>query len=104
MAWRLSAEQFRGMVGVDFAALGIPSEAEYVAAYCRRCERPPIGNKEWEYYIAFNMFRLACILQGIMARALAGNAASAEGLESGKRARPLAEEAWRQVERIMARA
>jgi aminoglycoside phosphotransferase (APT) family kinase protein len=55
---------------------------------------------EWEYYIAFNMFRLAAIIQGIMARAVQGNASSAEAVEMGKRARPLAEEAWRQVERI----
>jgi hypothetical protein len=52
--------------------------------------------------MAFNMFRLAGILQGIMARALQGNASSAEAIETGKRARPLAEEAWRQVERLLA--
>jgi hypothetical protein len=52
--------------------------------------------------MAFNMFRLAGILQGIMARALQGNASSQEAIETGKRARPLAEEAWRQVEAIIA--
>ncbi len=102
MSWRLSPSQFRGLVGNDLQALGIPSEAEYVAAYCRRTGRPPIPPREWEYYIAFNMFRLACILQGIMARALQGNASSAEAIETGKRAKPLAEEAWRQVERLLA--
>ena len=71
MTWRLSPGQFRGLVGVDCAALGIPSEAEYVAAYCRRTGRAQIEPQEWEYYMAFNMFRLAGILQGIMAR-LAG--------------------------------
>ena len=102
MSWRLSPGQFRGLVGHDLAALGIPSETDYVAAYCRRTGRAPIPPREWEYYIAFNMFRLACILQGIMARALQGNASSAEAIETGKRARPLAEEAWRQVERLLA--
>jgi aminoglycoside phosphotransferase (APT) family kinase protein len=102
MTWRLSPNQFRGLAGHDLAALGIPAEAEYVAAYCRRCGRPPIPRREWEYYLAFNMFRLAAILQGIMARALQGNASSAEAIETGKRARPLAEEAWRQVERLLA--
>ena len=103
MSWRLSPAQFRGLAGNDLAALGIPAEADYVAAYCRRTGRPPIPPREWEYYIAFNMFRLAGILQGIMARALQGNASSAEAIETGKRARPLAEEAWRQVERLLAK-
>jgi aminoglycoside phosphotransferase (APT) family kinase protein len=58
--------------------------------------------RDWEFYMAFNMFRLAGILQGIMARALQGNASSAEAVEAGRRARPLAEEAWRQVERLLA--
>ena len=102
MAWRLSPGQFRGLAGHDLAALGIPSEAEYVAAYCRRTGRPPIDPRDWEFCMAFNMFRLAGILQGIMARALQGNASSAEAIETGKRARPLAEEAWRQVERLLA--
>ena len=101
MTWRLSPGQFRGLVGVDYTALGVPSEADYVAAYCRRTGRPGIPPAEWEYYMAFNMFRLVGILQGIMARALQGNASSQEAIETGKRTRPLAEEAWRQVERIM---
>ena len=101
MTWRLSPGQFRGLVGIDFIGLGIPSEADYVAAYCRRTGRGEIAAKDWEYYLAFNMFRLAAIIQGIMARALQGNASSAEAIEAGKRARPLAEAGWRQVERIM---
>ncbi|WP_294992897.1 phosphotransferase [Sulfuritalea sp.] len=102
MTWRLSPGQFRGLAGSDLAALGIPTEAEYVAAYCRRTDRAPIPPRDWEFCMAFNMFRLAGILQGIMARALQGNASSAEAIETGKRARPLAEEAWRQVERLLA--
>ena len=102
MTWRLSPGQFRGLAGNDLAALGIPSEAVYVAAYCRRTGRAPIAPRDWEFCMAFNMFRLAGILQGIMARALQGNASSAEAVEAGRRARPLAEEAWRQVERLLA--
>ncbi len=102
MGWRLSPGQFRGLVGYDLTALGIPSEAEYVAVYCKRTGRAPIPPRDWEFYMAFNMFRLAGILQGIMARALQGNASSADAIEAGKRARPLAEEAWRQVERLLA--
>ncbi|PKO67668.1 MAG: phosphotransferase family protein, partial [Betaproteobacteria bacterium HGW-Betaproteobacteria-14] len=88
--------------GHDLAALGIPGEADYVAQYCRRTGRASIPAAEWEYYLAFNMFRLTAILQGIMARAMQGNAASQEAIDTGKRARPLAEEAWRQVESIIA--
>jgi aminoglycoside phosphotransferase (APT) family kinase protein len=102
MSWRLSPGQFRGLIGCDLVALGIPSEAEYVAAYCRRTGRDPIPPRDWEFYMAFNMFRLAGILQGVMARALQGNASSADAVEAGRRARPLAEEAWRQVERLLA--
>lgn len=104
LTWRLSPGQFRGLAGRDFASLGIPSEREYVARYCRRTGREAIAPAEFEYYLVFNMFRLAAILQGIAARALQGNAASQEAIETGKRARPLAEEAWRQVKKIEAGA
>lgn len=100
MAWRLSPGEFRGLLGQDLAALGIPSEDEYVRSYCRRTGREAIGH--WDYYLAYNMFRLAAILQGVMARALQGNAASAGAIEAGRRARPMAEAGWRQVERIVA--
>jgi len=104
MTWRLSPGLFRGLGGSDFTGLGIPTEIEYVAAYCRRTGRGQIAPVEWEYYMAFNMFRLAGIMQGIMARAVQGNASSQEAIETGKRTRPLAEEAWRQVERIIGKS
>jgi aminoglycoside phosphotransferase (APT) family kinase protein len=101
MTWRLSPGQFRGLAGNDLAALGIP-RASRVRRRLLPAHRPrPIPPRDWEFYMAFNMFRLAGILQGIMARALQGNASSAEAIETGKRARPLAEEAWRQVERLL---
>jgi aminoglycoside phosphotransferase (APT) family kinase protein len=59
--------------------------------------------EEWNFYMAYNMFRMAGILQGVKARALAGNAASAQALEAGNRARPMAELGWQQVERMRAR-
>lgn len=100
MTWRFDPGQFRGMAGHDLPALGIPTEAEYLDVYCRRVGREPVPKSEWEYYLAFNMFRLAGILQGIMARALQGNAASQSALEAGRRTRPIAEQAWRQVEQL----
>ncbi len=102
MAWRLSPGQFRGLVGNDLAALGIPDEAAYVRTYVARTGRPPVPPREWEFYMAFNMFRLAAILHGVLARALQGNAASADALAAGQRAIPLAEAAWQQVERLLA--
>ena len=104
MAWRLSPDEFRGLRGCDFAALGIPREDEYVAMYLHR--NPAVARpsaNDWDFYMAYNLFRMAAILQGVLARALAGNAASAQALEAGGRARPLAEIGWRQVERRIAR-
>ena len=99
MTWRMpEGPHGRGLAGIDHAALGIPTEREYVAMYCKRTGREGIAN--FEYYLAFNMFRLAAILQGVMARALQGNAASADALAAGKRTRSIGEEGWRQVERI----
>lgn len=96
MAWRLSGQEFRGMRGADLAALGIPDESAYRDEYCRRTGRGSIDH--WEFYLAYNMFRMAGILQGIMKRVLEGNAAAPDAIEHGRRARPLAEAGWRIVE------
>jgi aminoglycoside phosphotransferase (APT) family kinase protein len=93
MSWHIPPAQFRGIAGLDLARLGIPAEAEYIAAYCRRTGRARI--EHWDFYLAYNMFRLAAILQGIMKRALDGTAASREALDAGKRARPMAELGWK---------
>jgi aminoglycoside phosphotransferase (APT) family kinase protein len=98
MAWRLAPGQFRGLKGCDFATLGIPTEEECVAAYCRRSGRARIAH--WEYYLIFCMFRIAAILHGVLARALAGNAASANAFEQGGRARLVADVAWDMAQRI----
>ena len=100
MAWRIPPGVFRGLGGLDLASLGIPTEREYVAAYCRRTGRDGIDARDWEYYMAYNMFRIAAIVQGVMARAVQGNASSAEAMQTGRAARPLAELAWSQVERL----
>lgn len=77
MQWRLPhAGNFRGLAGADSAALGIPSEADYVALYCRRAGIAGIDN--WPFYLAFSLFRLAAILQGVVKRALDGNASNPE--------------------------
>jgi aminoglycoside phosphotransferase (APT) family kinase protein len=97
MSWHIPPAQFRGIAGLDLPGLGIPTEEDYIALYCRRTGRERIGN--WDFYLAYNMFRLAAILQGIMKRALDGTAASQQALDAGKRARPLAEMGWRYAQR-----
>ncbi len=92
LTWRVTPELFRGLAEVDFAALGIPDEAEYVAAYCRRTGRSAIAG--WEFYLVYSLFRIAAILQGIAKRAIDGTAAGADAAEQGRLARPLAEQAW----------
>jgi len=98
MLWRVESGEIRGLKGLDLAALGIPSESEYVAAYCRRTGRGGIEPRVWEFCMAYNLFRIACIRQGIMKRVLEGTAASRHARESGARARETAELAWAQVE------
>jgi aminoglycoside phosphotransferase (APT) family kinase protein len=100
MSWRIPGGTFRGMLGLDLYALGIPSEADHVAAYCRRLGRGPISPAEWEFYMAYNMFRAAGIAQGIMGRVRDGTAASAHAFEAGRSARDMAERGWRVVERM----
>jgi len=81
----------------DLKALGIPTEEEFVEAYCRRTGRDGIGN--WDYYIAFNMFRLAGILQGIAKRVLDGTAASKHAELAGAGAFNMAKLAWAQIDK-----
>jgi aminoglycoside phosphotransferase (APT) family kinase protein len=77
MQWRLPhASAFRGLGGIDRAALGLPSEQAYVEAYCRR--RGLAGVDDWTFLLAFSFFRLAAICQGVYRRALDGNASNPE--------------------------
>jgi aminoglycoside phosphotransferase (APT) family kinase protein len=100
MAWHVPPGPFRGIVGLDLSALGIPSESEYIALYCKATGRGPIDRDEWNFYIAYNLFRGAGILQGIMGRVRDGTATSQHAREAGSVARGLAEKAWEIVQRI----
>jgi len=98
MAWHVAPGQFRGIAGLDWPALGIPDEQAYVARYC---ERTGLAiRSDWNFYLAYNMFRIAAILQGIMKRAVDGTASSAQALDAGRRARPMAELAWRYAQKV----
>jgi aminoglycoside phosphotransferase (APT) family kinase protein len=94
MSWHLPPGAFRGIGGLDLDALGIPSQQEYVRRYCERTGKT-IRDEDFNFYLAYNMFRLAGIMQGIMKRYVDGTASSAQALENGKAARPMAELGWR---------
>jgi aminoglycoside phosphotransferase (APT) family kinase protein len=100
LAWRLRPDEFRGMAGVDIASLGIPNEQDYVSAYCKRTGRQSIDPGHWDFYLAYNMFRLACIRQGIMRRVIDGNASNPNAAEVGRKAGDMADTAWRLVEKM----
>jgi aminoglycoside phosphotransferase (APT) family kinase protein len=100
MSWRVAPPLSRGLAGLALGELGIPDEAACVAAYCRRTGRAGIARRDWEFYMVFNMFRLVGILQGVARRAELGNASSLEAVATGRRARPLAEQAWQMAQAI----
>jgi len=104
MSWHIPPGQFRGIAGLDLKALGIPSEAEYVARYCERTGQKRIDPSHWDFYLAYNLFRIAAILQGILKRVVDGTAASAHARDAGSRAKAMAELGWKQVEKILRRA
>jgi aminoglycoside phosphotransferase (APT) family kinase protein len=104
MSWHIPPGQFRGIAGLNLGELGIPSESEYLAMYCKRIGRSGIDPGLWDFYLAYNLFRIAAILQGIAKRVVDGTAASDHARDAGKRARPIAELGWKQVEKIIRRA
>ncbi|MFN7123702.1 MAG: phosphotransferase [Hydrogenophaga sp.] len=97
MSWHIPPGLFRGIGGLDVQALGIPTENEYIALYCQRTgiAEPAQLKADWNFYLAYNMFRLAAILQGIAKRVEAGTASSDQAVKSAAGARPMAEMAWR---------
>ncbi len=98
MQWRLPhASGFRGLGGIDRKAIGLPTEEEYVAAYCRRRGIDGIG--DWTFCLAFSFFRLAAICQGVYKRALDGNASNPEKARTyGEAVKLLAGLAVRRIE------
>lgn len=96
MSWHIPAELGRGIAGLDLAALGIPAEQDYIQRYCERTGTQDVDalKRDWNFYLAYNMFRIAAILQGIAKRVEAGTASSAQAKASGDTARPMAELAW----------
>jgi aminoglycoside phosphotransferase (APT) family kinase protein len=104
MAWHIEPGRFRGIGGIDLAALGIPDEQAYIRRYCQRTglATPEALAPDWNFYLSYNMFRIAAILQGIAKRVEAGTASSEQARASGAGARPMAELAWSYAEKSMA--
>lgn len=92
MSWRVSPTVWRGIEGLDLDALGIPAESDYIARYRAATGRD--GREHWEFYLAYNLFRMAAILHGIAQRAAEGTAAAADATATGAKAGPLAEIGW----------
>ncbi len=101
MAWHIPPGSFRGIGGLDHRGLGIPVEEEYIRMYCERTglTTPEALKADWNFYLAYNMFRIAAILQGIAKRVENGTASSAQAVKSAAGARPLAQMAWQFAQR-----
>ncbi len=97
MAWHIPPGAFRGIGGLDVQSLGIPTEEAYIRQYCERTglTTPEAVQADWNFYMAYNLFRIAAILQGIAKRVEAGTASSAQAASSAQGVRPLAEMAWK---------
>ncbi|MEO5597726.1 MAG: phosphotransferase [Novosphingobium sp.] len=92
MMYHMPPHIVAGLAGADLAMLNIPSEADYVAAYCERTGRASLPN--YGFYLAFNFFRLAAIFHGIKGRVLRGTASSAQAAERAEAFPDLARIAW----------
>jgi aminoglycoside phosphotransferase (APT) family kinase protein len=99
MLWR-TPKEWGGLSGHDLEALGLPTEHEMVSYYCDLSKRAMPDAALWDFYMAYNLFRVSCIRQGVYARALDGTASNVRAAESGKLVRPAAELGWKIVESI----
>ncbi len=93
MSWYITPGLFRGVGGLDLKSLGIPDIDTYIARYSERTGIA-IHKEDFRFYLSYNMFRMAGILQGIMKRYQDGTAASEQALKNGQAAKPMAEMGW----------
>ncbi len=92
MSWVQPAEGRNGLLGVDVKALGIPTIEEATARYVEKAGLDHVPDMDW--YLAYNQFRIAAILQGIKKRVIDGTASSAQAEQMAQRVIPLAQAAW----------
>jgi aminoglycoside phosphotransferase (APT) family kinase protein len=98
MVWVMPPGPARGLAGVKLDELGIPNIREYTKMYCERTGRDSIPHMD--FYLAYNLFRMAGILQGIMKRVADGTASSAQAIEMGKAAPMVAALGWKFAEKM----
>jgi aminoglycoside phosphotransferase (APT) family kinase protein len=106
MSWHIaSSGAARGLAGADLQALGIPSELEHVERYCHLTGRKDADAlmSDWNFYLAYNLFRIAAILQGIAKRVEVGTASSERAKETAAAARPMAELGWHFAQKMSGR-
>jgi aminoglycoside phosphotransferase (APT) family kinase protein len=92
MQWVMPADGTAGLSGLDLAMLGIPNLDEIAQRYSARSGVPVAGQLDW--YFAYNLFRLAGIVQGIKKRMIDGTASSSKAAEMAARVPMLASAAW----------
>jgi aminoglycoside phosphotransferase (APT) family kinase protein len=97
MQWHMPHSESRAgtgsLVGLNLAALGLPPLSDYVDLYVARTGLDP--RPHLPAYLAYNFFRIAAILQGIIGRVRDGTATSDHAPAKAAMIRPLAETAWR---------
>ncbi|MSP77325.1 MAG: phosphotransferase family protein [Rhodospirillaceae bacterium] len=103
MLWR-TPKDWGGLEGHDLASFGLPTQQEMVAYYCDLSKRTVPDPALWNFYMAYNLFRVSCIRQGVYARSLDGTASNMRAAESGKLVKPAADLGWSLVERLAAGA
>jgi len=98
MSWHIPPSLWRGIGGLDLASLGIPSEAEHLDQYVKATGLTQ-AQEHWDFYLAYNFFRMSSILYGIGQRARQGTAAATDALETAAKASPLADLGWHYAQR-----
>lgn len=98
MMYRMPSDILGGIAGLDHRSHGLPTEAQYIANYCGRTGRESVA--DFDYYVAFNMFRFAAILHGIRGRVLRGTAVNADAKAMGDLFPRVADLAWEQARRF----
>ena len=91
------ANQKFGFLGIDLEKLGIPTEGAFVASYCRKTGRETIP--DWTFYIAFSLFRIAAIVQGVYKRGLDVIASDSDAKTYGEMVKGVADIAWALVQK-----
>jgi len=101
MSWHIPPALWRGIAGLDLKQLGIPDESEYIESYVQATGLIQ-AREHWDFYLAYNFFRIAAILHGIGQRARQGTASSPDALEMAAKAQPLAALGWHFAQRYQA--